>query len=338
MIPVNPLAILIGTLIMLLSVISLIALLTLAVLWCWPRTRPMLRRRPRLLAVLMILLGVLSAPGIWAQLEMLAFAAEQRAAARALNPTLLEPLRLEDIEFPAGSRVRLERAEAQTHWRTGDALPYGLETLQEAWFAEPVEVRGLWVERLYSPSGYYFAQLDLAGDQPVEGWPCADSAPVEFQRDAAARLRPATWLLRQCALQTGSRVAGVEWPAGSTLVRSGSEWRLRSSGTASMSVGDMQLSWLELRLSAERATVAHAGALAEPLQLGSMHYAAGTEVMIWPDGQRWFSPRRVPARDSDGDRLITPGNSVLQSADGQVLGVRENAQLGIIDWAEFDLD
>lgn len=342
MIPVNPLAILIGTLIMLLSVISLIALLTLAVLWLWPRTRPALRRRPRSMLVLTLLLVLLAAPGVSFKWQLARDAAEHAAHQRALNPRLAEPLRLDEIDFPVGTQVRLERIAPQADWQTGEPMEYGLATLQEATFEKPVDILGLRVQHLSSPSNYFFSTLRLAQAAVVEGWPCAAGSDVEFHRETDARLTPSQWRFRSCELQAGAQLGGLPWPQGSYVLESEGRWSLRYSSSdgrsagASLAYAGMQLSWLDLQLDEQRQPLSWQGALAEPHRHGPMRYESRAEVRQTGAGPLIFSPRRHAARNQLTQGQVEPGQSVVQAADGEVLGVLRNAELGIIDWTEFE--
>jgi hypothetical protein len=78
--------------------------------------------------------------------------------------------------------------------------------------------------------------------------------------------------------------------------------------------------------------------LGAPLTLGDWHYSAGTAV-CWQDQDSWlFSPTRTAqANNRQTGAVVTAGQSVQQrSRDGKTLGVFANADIGVIDWVQFD--
>lgn len=342
MIPVNAGALGVAGIILLVSLLALLGLLVLALLLAWPRTRGGLRRRPWLSSLAALLLLVLTLPGGLLLWEVQSSREHWQARQRALNPTLDASLQLDELHFPAGTRVRLQRAEPALDWQTGEPLPYGLQTLQEAVFAEPQSIRGLGVVRLEAPSSHYFSALYLHSDQIVEGWPCAASGHLEYHREPADRLRPSQWRFDGCELAQGAQLAGVVWPAASQLRRVTDGWVLRHSSRAGetgiVEHAGMRLVWLDVQLDAQGQPQSWQGALAETLNFGPLRYPPGTEARRLPDGVLLFSPRGVPARHQQHDEPILAGRSVLQTADGAVLGIHDNAAVGVIDWIEFSAD
>lgn len=340
MIPVNSGAIGVAGIILLVALLALLGLALLGLLLALPATRTALRRRPWLVATLSLTLLLLALPGAWLLWQVQDSKRQWQTRQSALNPTLEAPLRLGELTFPAGTRVRLERAEPENDWQTGDPLPYGLETLVEAEFVEPQRIGGLRVVRLEAPPRHYVSMLYLAADQPVDGWPCAASAPLEFQRELADRLRPSQWRFDGCELAPEARLGGVVWPAGSQLRRVSTGWLLRhaSAREAGIEHAGMRLAWLDLQLDEKGQPQSWQGALAGPLQFGPLRYGPGTEARMLADGVLLFSPRRVPAQHQAQDQPILSGHSVRQATDGRVLGIHANAELGVIDWIEFEVD
>lgn len=342
MIPVNAGALGVAGIILLVSLLALLGLLVLALLLAWPRTRGGLRRRPWLSSLTALLLLVLTLPGGLLLWEVQSSREHWQARQRALNPTLDASLQLDELHFPAGTRVRLQRAEPALDWQTGEPLPYGLETLQEAVFATPQSIRGLRVVRLEAPSNYYFSALYLHAEQVVEGWPCAAGGRLEYHREPAARLRPSQWRFDGCELAQDAQLGGVVWPAGSQLLRVTDGWLLRHSSRAgeagAVEHAGMRLTWLDVQLDAQGRPQSWQGALAEALQFGPLRYAPGTEARRLPDGDLLFSPRRLPAQHLQQAQQIPAGRSVRQAPDGAVLEIHDNAEVGVIDWIEFSAD
>lgn len=342
MIPVNTGALGLLGILLLLGLLGLCGLLLLAVLLLRAGSRAALRRHPWRSGLLTLLSLLLSMPALLLLVELHQQQAAQQARAEALNPTLQEPLQLDGVHFPAGTRVQLQRLEPQNDWASGAPLAYGLASLQRASFSTPQVIRGLQVTALEAPSSYFYSSLQLAHDQTVEGWPCAATVPVEYRREIVDRLQPQNWRLQACGLQAQAHLAGVVWPAGSQLLREGDGWRLRYSrsdtGQPAVAHAGMQLEWLDMDLDAEGRPLRWQGSLAAPLRLGGVEYAARTDVQALAEGRLLFSPRRAPAYDHQRQRSIAPGRSLLQAADGRVLREADNAELGVIDWLELEQD
>ena len=119
-------------------------------------------------------------------------------------------------------------------------------------------------------------------------------------------------------------------------------WLLRHSSRAGeagvVEHAGMHLAWLDVQLDAQGQPQSWQGALAETLQFGPLRYAPGTEARRLPDGDLLFSPRRQPAQNLQQAQQILAGRSVRQAADGTVLGMHDNAEVGVIDWIEFSAD
>lgn len=340
MIPVNAGAIGVAGIIVLVALLALLGLLLLALLLAMPASRRALRRHPWRATTAALTLVLLALPGALLLKEAGDGERQWQARQSALNPTLAAPLRLDELVFPAGTLVRLERAEPAADWQSGEPLPYGLETLVEAVFPEPQRIHDLTVVRLEAPPRHYFSTLYLASDQQVDGWPCAASGPLEFHREPADRLRPSQWRFDGCELAPDAQLGGVVWPAGSQLRRVSSGWLLRhASGrdAAGIEHAGMRLAWLDVQLDEKGRLQSWQGALAGPLQFGPLSYGPGTEARMLPDKALLFSPRRVAALHQAQGPVLS-GRSVLQAADGRVLAIQDNDALGVIDWIEFEVD
>jgi len=339
MIPVNAGAIGLAGILLLVALLALLGLALLALLLALPATRPALRRRPWRTAMAALSLLLLALPGALLLKDVRDSERQWQARQSALHPTLAAPLPLDELVFPAGTAVRLERAEPASDWQTGEPLPYGLETLVEAAFAEPQRIRGLAVVRLEAPPRHYVSTLFLASDQSIDGWPCA-RGPADFHREPADRLRPSRWRFDGCVLAPGAQLAGVVWPAGSQLQRIAEGWLLRHAGDHGVGIEHvgLPLAWLDLQLDEAGQAQGWQGALAGNLAFGPLRYGPGTEARMLSDGVLLFSPRRTPAQHLAQDEPITAGRSVRQAADGAVLGIHDNAELGVIDWMEFEVD
>lgn len=138
MIPINPLAMMLGSLFLLVSVICAAALAGLIVALLNQRARRFIFARGWWFG----LLGVFLAAGSLPTFEFVRWQFNHWLDQRALNPRLNSEQVLGDLLLPAGTQVRIERLEPFSNL-SGDTLPGGLQSLQRAQFdGEPAVVRG----------------------------------------------------------------------------------------------------------------------------------------------------------------------------------------------------
>lgn len=327
MIPVNPLAMMLGLLLLLVSLACLVTLLVVLGACLHPRGRRFVRARPKRFMLLSLLLVIGCLPG----LQYLAWEWQDWREQRALNPRLESDQVLGDLQLPAGTRIRMARLEPDTDWE-GNALPYGLHSLRRAEFDEvPGQVRGVQVRRLELNDEQ--AEVELAAASRIDGWQCSAEAPVTFHYPPGAQFHFADWQLQSCTLAPGSEVAGVTWPGAMTVQAVGNgRWQLATDDTPVRLLGLPVRLW-NLWLDAPYGLLQDWQAeLTEPLELGPMQYPTGTRVRGFR-GHLLFSPNaEAPAMDKRDGQPLKPDLSVEQSAEGDVLGIHNNLDVGVFDW------
>lgn len=336
MIPISPLAMLLGFAVLSAGALSMIALIALGFSLLVPAWRARLRGRWKswsLLAALLLLLATPAARMSWYLYEQ---QLENDASRQAHNPRLEEELLLGEITFPAGTQVRLERAGPENHWRSGEALPYGLQTLDQAQFEAPVSIRGLDVVRLEASASRYFTKLRLTRDQVVDTWPCAAGHDVEFLREPDDRLRPSAWRFQSCTLQADALLVEVVWPQGSQVYANGNGWVLQVPGVDGPAVDyrGMRLNGLRVALAEDAALHYWDAELAGSARFGTMHYDSGTRVRGFANGDLRFTPEENGAVDDNGERPPAE-HSVFQTGDGELIEIRSNQAAGVIRWMKL---
>jgi len=327
MIPINPLAMMLGSLFLLVSLICVAALAALLIACLNARSRRFIRAHPWWFGLLAIFLVAGSLPTV----GFLRWQAQHWLAQRALSPRLESQQVLGELVLPAGTRVWLERLEPGKHL-SGEPLPHGLQSLQRAEFdGQPGLVQGAAVRRL--DLGDTLAEVSLVDDAGLGGWQCSAQAPVTFGYPAGARFAPQQWRLEGCTLAAGSQVAGILWPGPMTVhaVEKG-RWQLETGNTP------VRFQGLEVRLwnlwldGPYGALLDWQAELTEPVEFGPMQYPATTRVRAF-HGNLLFSPLvEAPAVDRRSGKPIEPDLSVEQDAGGEVLGTHRNGDVGVIDW------
>lgn len=329
MIPVNPLAMLLGSLFLLVSILCLCGLtVLLAACLHSPARRFMVARR-----WWFGLLAVFLAAGSLPTLEFMRWQLDHWLERRALNPRLDNEQVLGDLTLPAGTRVWLARLEPFRDL-SGKPLPYGLQSLKRAEFGPaPGVLLGMQVRSLDLDAGRGLAELELMEAADLQGWACSADGSVSFNYPFGAPFTLADWRLESCTLVPGSKVAGIVWP-GKVTVRAVEKgrWQLEADSTP------VRISGLNVRLDnlwvdgANGQLQGWRGELAEPLELGPMQYSAKTRVRDY-HGNLLFSPvADAPAHEGRLGKTIEPDLSVEQSAAGEVLGVYPNEAVGVVDW------
>lgn len=329
MIPVNPMAMLLGSLLVLISLACVFALLLLAAACLIPRTRRYIGARRWRFCLLALALAAGSLP----TLQLLSWQLDDWREQRALSPRLQRDEVLGDLTLPAGTQVWLERLEPLRDL-SGKPLSHGLPSLQRAEFDRvPGTVLGLRVRSLELDAGRGYAALRLLEPASLDGWLCSPEEDVVFDFPFGAPFVFADWRLDSCTLAPGSEVAGVVWPDKLSVhaIEDG-RWQLEPGATPvrlqglSVRVGNLWVAGAAGELQGWQ------GELVEPLALGPMQYPARTRVREFR-GNLLFSPLAdAPARDGRHDAAVAADMSVEQNAAGQVLGVYANESVGVIDW------
>ncbi|MDP9939541.1 hypothetical protein [Ectopseudomonas alcaliphila] len=326
MIPVNPTSMLLGALLLLLSMICVPGLLGLLGASLHPRARAFMLARRKRFGFLALFFLVGSVP----TLQLLIWQLQSSYETRALGQRLESEQVLGELVLPAGTQVKLARLKPAKDFR-GDPLPHGLPSLQHAEFTkQPGKVRGMPVRSLYLDD--MRASVRLAEDARLDGWLCSSTENVTFSYPLGARFKPADWQLHSCSLAAGSEVADVVWPKAITVqALENGRWKMEP-GHAPIHFQGLYLwvwsIWLDGPYGALQGWD---GLLVEPLDLGPMHYPADTRVRAYR-GNLLFSPYDdAPAQDRRDGQLLEPNMSVEQNAAGEVLGIHDNEDIGVID-------
>lgn len=327
MIPINPLAMMLGSLFLLVSVICAVALTGVLVALLNQRARRFIFARGWWFG----LLGVFLAAGSLPTFEFVRWQLNDWLDQRALNPRLDSEQVLGDLVLPVGTQVSIERLEPLKNL-SGDTLPGGLQSLQRAQFdGEPAVVHGAAVRSL--ELGDTTGEARLVEAARLDGWLCSAEGPVTFRYPSGERFNLKAWQLESCTLAPGSQVADVTWsqPVAVHAVEKG-RWQLEP-GDASVRFQGLNLRIWNLWLDGPYGELQDwQGELGEPLLLGSMQYPAGTRVRAF-QGNLLFSPvADAPAVDQRDGKPLEADLSVAQTADGEVLGTHRNGDVGVIDW------
>ena len=323
---------LIGVL-MLLAALALVGLSVLLVAMLFASSRRHVLGRPWRYGVLALLMVISVGFGGLMLLEDQRISAQIEQDHQALNPRLEHDLQLGDLHFPAGSQVQLQTLEP-LDWQ-GQPQPHGLQSLKMAELAQPIEVHGLQVTAVDLMPGYYSSRLRLSQEQSVDGWRCAAGQWVSFNREQEAMLQPDRWRFAQCDLATAVRISGIDWPAGTRVMRSSKGWALHSEDDEMLAVDGFRLSYLSLELDGQRKPQRWDGLLAAPADFGEWHYPEGTQLRGSASGVLLFSPSgNGEARNERTGEVVGSGRSILQQrSDGAFLAIRANGEVGVVDWS-----
>jgi len=322
MIPIHMQAMLIGSLIFMVSLVSLglviVGLLAVLV----PRFRRyMLARRWRF-GVLFIGLAVVSTP-------VVTIVGDAWLDERAHHPRLDHEEVLGELVLPAGTQVYLDNLKPSSDL-SGDFMPHGMQSLKQAEFDRaPGNILGMRVRRLALRQDYGDATVETSAAADVQGWRC-EPGKVEFRFPSGAHFTLSKWRLESCMLAPGSTIGGIVWPGPVKVFSTkDSEWDVASDDTPTRLLG-LDLRQLSMRLNSPHGDVANwSGVLDHASDVGSIHYAAGIEVGSY-QGNLLFIPRtNMPAIDKRTKTPIEQDHSVVQSMAGEVLGVRPNHEVGI---------
>ncbi|MFY0480865.1 hypothetical protein [Achromobacter marplatensis] len=295
------------------------------------------RRAGTLLMTFLALVGAIfpyQQFGLW-------FSAQRDAQADAgRKTTLAQATRLVGVDMPAGTVLSLTR-------------PGELASFDRAVFPEtqPATVQGIAATRLFryaaTPKQPETLSAEIARDQAQEGWLCAHGHRIEFAMQggqphfASCHLAvgntldqqpvpPGAWLkVDEAARGTAADAAGPS-----------ARWLLRTEGSEAMTLRQMPLLKLDMRLDGQRRLLDFEGLLARETVLGVMTYPPGTRVLAAnprlpgaQPGDLLFSPSRGRSARREGGEDVAAGQSVLQAPDGAVRSVLSNRDAGVLDVA-----
>lgn len=322
MIPMNMQAMLIGSLIFLVSLVSLGLLIVGLLAFLIPRLRRYMLVRRRRFGVLLFGLAVVSVPFV-------KVVGEAWLDERAHHPRLDHEEVLGELVLPAGTQVHLEYPKPSNDL-SGDPMPYGMQSLKHAEFDRaPANIMGLRVRRLTLWQGHGNATVDAMAAADVQGWRC-EPGKVEFRFPSGAHFTLSKWRLESCMLAPGGTLGGIVWPGPVKVFSTNDgEWDVASDDTPTRLLG-LELRQLSMRLNGAHGDVLKwSGVLGHARDFGPIHYAAGIEVRSY-EGHLLFIPRpEMPAIDKRTKTPIEQDHSVVQSVAGEVLGVRPNHEVGI---------
>lgn len=328
---------------------SFVAGLVLVGWWCVlalsKRARAAFGRHPMRWGLCMAVLAVLAAFHVWVYLgvrEIERDIAQRQAAKRFV---LGEAMTLGGIGLPAGTRLELDQADQPATFVRAE-LP---DAVTIAGVSTTLVVRQVRREYddAYAVRRVRAERVTLVGSgaQVADGWRCDATAGIEF--DAGPDEAPAG--LYQCRLAAGNLLDGRGLPAATRLLATGGtlyvdgyraqdRWRLDLSTGSAVELRDLLIDGPSIYLDASRRLVRiESGELVCPLDLGGIAYPPGTRVRSagreGADATAWiFSPREdAPARRAGQDD-ISAGTSVVQRADGEVLALRRNDEVGVFDF------
>jgi hypothetical protein len=322
MIPMNMQAMLIGSMIFMVSLVSFGLLILCLLAFLIPRFRRYMLARRRRFGVLAVGLAVVSAPFV-------TIVADAWLDERAHHPRLDHEEVLGELVLPAGTQVYLEYLKPFDDL-SGDPIPYGMQSLKLAEFDRaPGNVMGMRVRRLALWQGHGNATVETMAAADVQGWRC-EPGKVEFRFPSGAHFTLSKWRLESCMLAPGSTLGGIVWPGPVKVFSTkDDEWEATSDDAPVRLLG-LELRQLSMRLKSPHGEAVNwSGVLDHTSDFGPIHYAAGIEVRSY-QGHLLFIPRPdMPAIDRRTKTPIEHDHSVEQSVAGEVLGVRPNHEVGI---------
>ncbi|MEE4572779.1 hypothetical protein V2L07_08275 [Pseudomonas alliivorans] len=330
MIPIDPLAMMIGFLIFIFSQVFLGLLIVCLLAFFIPRCRRYMLARRRRFGLMIIGLTVASVPYVWSEVT------EWRDW-RAHNPRLEQEEVVGDLVLPAGTQVRLEYLEPFNDL-SGNPMRYGLRSLEQADFERtPGNVMGLRVRRLELWQDHGSAKIETTTVNDLQGWKCAPGE-VEFHFPFGAPFNFSEWHFYGCTLAPGSTLGGIVW-AGPVKVFStqNKEWEASTGDTSSSLLG-MELRWLSMRLNRPYGDVlGWDGVLNRETDFGPVHYPVGTQVRRYRQALLFSPPFEASALDRRTGTSVDADHSVLQRVSGEVLGIRLNTQEGLQSFQNIEI-
>ncbi|MDN6857743.1 hypothetical protein QO207_14185 [Pseudomonas sp. CAN2814] len=272
---------------------------------------------------------------------------EQQQEEAARHPTLSEPARIRGLDLPAGTRLTLPSS-------------HELQDAEEAEFPAPTQILGIaalavrfsttWDDQAPAGSSVELPVYELRVAQLVEvdGWRCNAEKTVNLAVRAGSQRE-----LRGCLLAPGNRVAGLEIPPGSDLMRyttrygdglrDANVWRIDVH--APLQLGPLPLSGVTLLLDRERQLFGFESAnLARDFTLGEMSYPAGTQLRSvnrtlrdrFP-GAWLFTPVNGKAAQRADGETIAEGMTVVQQPDGRIEATLPNGEAGVFVFDTFEV-
>ncbi|MFJ4396114.1 hypothetical protein [Pseudomonas sp. NPDC089396] len=244
---------------------------------------------------------------------------------RAHHPRLKEQQVVGDLVLPVGTKVHLQYLEPFDDL-AGEPVPYGLQSLKHADFDRtPGTIKGLEVRRLELWDGS--ATVKTLAAHELEGWHC-EPGQVVYEFPFGARFKHSQWRLDQCTLAPGTALGGITWPGPVRVIANGAGWVARSDETP-VTVQGIELREFIMILDRPYGEGdSWEGYSNHPFDFGPVYYPANTQVSRY-HGQLLFSlPLDAQAQDRRSGSPIEGGNTVVQTLEGKVLGVRPSRRAG----------
>lgn len=269
---------------------------------------------------------------------------QQEEAAR--HPTLTGPARIRGLDLPAGTRLSLPSSHEQ---QDAEEAEFPVPTVIHGIPALSVRFSSTWDDQAPPGSSVELPVFELRVAQPVsvDGWRCNVDKAVRVAVRAQTQSE-----LRGCLLAEGNRVAGLDIPPGSELMRytttygdglhDANVWRIDVH--APLQLGPLPLSGVTLLLDRERKLFGFESAnLAGDFTLGEMSYPAGTQLQSVnrtlrdrAPGAWLFTPVNGKAAQRKGGETVPAGMTVVQQPDGRVEGELPNERAGVFVFETFD--
>ncbi|KJK01059.1 hypothetical protein UB43_11750 [Pseudomonas sp. 21] len=269
---------------------------------------------------------------------------QQEAAVR--HPTLTEPAHIRGLEVPAGTRLSLPGSH---DWQAAEEVEFPSPTLIHGVPALAVRFSSTWDEQAPAGSSVELPvhELRIAAPATVDGWHCSPQAPLRLAVRAESEV-----LLMGCQVAAGNRVADLDIPPGSELLRytttygdglrDPNVWRIDVH--APLQLAQLPLSGVTLLLDRERKLFGFESAnLARDFTLGEISYPAGTQLQSVnrtlrdrAPGAWLFTPVDGKAALHADGRTIPEGMTVVQQPDGRVEGELPNERAGVFVFDTFD--
>jgi len=329
------------------SSLAVLALLLWLLVLCLFRSARQWWGRHRLASSgLLVVLLVLCAPQAYMTYVWHVVGEEMQQEEAARHPTLTQPARIRGLDVPAGTRLSLPGSH---DWQAAEEMEFPSPTLIHGVPALAVRFSSAWDDQAPAGSSVELPvhELRIAVPATVDGWHCSPQAPLRLAVRAGSEI-----LLMGCQVAAGNRVAGLDIPPGSELLRytttygdglrDPNVWRIDVH--APLQLAQLPLSGVTLLLDRERRLFGfESGNLARDFTLGEMSYPAGTQLQSVnrtlrdrAPGAWLFTPvNGSAARRADGT-TIPEGMTVVQQPDGRLEGELPNERAGVFVFDTFD--
>lgn len=300
-------------------------LAVLLTMLCVPSWRRSLARHPRKAGALALICLPVVGITLWQIISSIADTIGR-------NFRLQHDVQVEALSLPAGTLLHLMALEPLD--RNGQPQIHGLASLDTARFPAPHTLMGAQVTSMQM-DGLTSAELRLASDQVIDGWPCAADTLMRVNFDEATRLHPEHWQFGACTLVGGTQIAGVTWPTDSHVENQGREYSVSHwRKPETISIQGIELSNATMRLDDHRKLLRWDGQLHNPMTLGEWRYPRDMRVtQNRPRTLMFTSNTSLTAQNLRTGENLKPNVSILQGfPGGAVRWIKPNAEIDVLDW------